>query len=91
MNFFVTELPKHGDVVFNTKKETIYKVLGISRHTETREACIVYQDIFGEIHHRPLNDFVGYRETSEGDFIPRFGRLTDKEWESAIRKEAGLL
>lgn len=81
---FVTELPKHGDTVLNTKKETIYKVFGISRHTETQEACVVYSDLWGVTHHRPLNEFVGYRwSESLEEFVPRFELLTEEDWENA--------
>jgi len=85
MRHFVTELPKHGDVVLNTKKRTIYKVFGISRHTETQEPCVVYFDIWGTTHHRPLNEFVGYRWSDEvEDFVPRFEVLPEEHWVVAV-------
>jgi hypothetical protein len=53
-----------------------YEVLFVARHTETEQAFVVYQALYGERGHwvRPLADFTA-RVTRNGYDGPRFSRV----------------
>lgn len=56
-----------------------YRVVGVARHSETREPLVVYQALYGEwgLWVRPAAMFV---ETIEhgGQRVPRFARVADE-------------
>lgn len=50
-----------------------YRVLGLTRHSETQETLVLYQALYGEygLWVRPLSMFVETVEV-EGELLPRF-------------------
>ena len=61
-----------GDIVRHFKRETLtqaekdkniylYKIIGLARHTETKEMVVVYQSLYGEfeMYVRPYDMFIG--------------------------------
>ncbi|HET8904455.1 MAG TPA: DUF1653 domain-containing protein [Saccharospirillum sp.] len=70
--------------IYQHYKGNRYRVIGVSRHSETGESLVVYQCLYGDysLWVRPLDMFM---ETVriEGDDIPRFERvqsLEDADW-----------
>ncbi len=51
-----------------------YKVLHVARHTETEEALVIYQALYGEydIWARPLDMFLETVILPDGSVVPRF-------------------
>lgn len=68
--------PRPG--LYRHYKGNDYRVISLARHSETREALVVYQALYGErgIWVRPAAMFV---ETVElgGKRVPRFARVGD--------------
>lgn len=70
--------------IYQHYKGNRYRVIGVSRHSETGEPLVVYQCLYGDysLWVRPLDMFM---ETVriDGDDIPRFERvqsLEDADW-----------
>lgn len=68
--------PRPG--LYRHYKGNDYRVIGLARHSETREALVVYQALYGErgLWVRPAAMFT---ETVEigGKRVPRFARVGD--------------
>ena len=63
---------KPGDIVQHFKRETLsqkdkekniylYKIVGLAKHTETKEMVVVYQSLYGDfgMYVRPYDMFIG--------------------------------
>ncbi len=59
--------------IYEHFKGNTYKVLGVARHSETREELVVYQQLYGEREFcvRPLDMFLEEVE-KDGKRVPRF-------------------
>ncbi len=68
--------PKPG--LYRHYKGNEYRVLGLARHSETREVLVVYQALYGErgTWVRPATMFVETVEVAGGR-VPRFARVGD--------------
>ena len=68
--------PKSG--LFRHYKGLVYRVIGVARHSETLEALVVYQALYGErgLWVRPAAMFNGTVEVA-GKRVPRFARIGD--------------
>lgn len=66
--------------VYRHYKGKNYFVLGLSKHSETGETCVVYRPLYDsdwtQLWHRPLAMFTG-DVTVDGVPRPRFERLPD--------------
>ena len=64
-------------------KGNLYEVIGVGRHTETKEELVVYRAIYddgawsGGWNFKPLGNFLE-KVVVNGDEIPRFKRVEDK-------------
>ncbi|KAF1054700.1 MAG: hypothetical protein GAK43_00742 [Stenotrophomonas maltophilia] len=59
-----------------------YRVLGLARHSETDEALVVYQALYGEcgLWVRPLSMFTEAVEV-DGERVPRFALVrAEQDW-----------
>lgn len=70
--------------IYQHYKGNRYRVIGVSRHSETGESLVVYQCLYGDysLWVRPLDMFMETVQI-EGDDIPRFERvqsLEDADW-----------
>lgn len=71
--------PQPGEYYTHYKNDTyMYKIIGVSIHTETEEVCVIYQSEYetddypyGQIWIRPLSMFMESVEV-DGKHIPRF-------------------
>jgi len=57
--------------VYKHYKGGIYNVIGVSKHTETEELLVVYEDTRGGLWSRPHRDFIGEVEV-DGKLVPIF-------------------
>ncbi|TFW01141.1 DUF1653 domain-containing protein [Oxalobacteraceae bacterium OM1] len=66
--------------IYEHYKGKTYFVLGLSKHTETGEVCVVYRPLYEtdwpQLVHRPLAMFLE-QVNVEGRSVPRFRRLPD--------------
>jgi hypothetical protein len=64
--------------VYKHFKGNNYRVLHVGKHSETLEAYVVYQALYGEqgIWIRPLEMFLGQKEV-DGKLINRFEEIKD--------------
>lgn len=70
-------LPKIEPGIYRHYKGNEYEVIGVARHSETREAMVVYRALYGDggLWVRPAhmwNETVQY----EGKTLPRFWRIS---------------
>ena len=67
-----------------------YRVYGVARHSETEEAMVVYQALYGDhgLWIRPLEMF---RETVEvnGQRLPRFALIREEPVSIGLRPDPG--
>jgi hypothetical protein len=78
-NALIAKVPTGG--LFEHYKGKKYKILGVARHTETLEMCVVYQALydspeFGAVWVRPLEMFLE-NIVVEGKEKPRFRMLSE--------------
>lgn len=60
--------------IFKHYKGGLYNVIGTGTHTETGEACVIYEDTVGQVWIRPVEMFQGKVEV-DGKEINRFERV----------------
>ncbi len=78
-NLLIAKVPTGA--LFEHYKGKRYKILGVARHTETLEMCVVYQALydspeFGDVWVRPLEMFLE-NVTIDGEEKPRFRMLSE--------------
>lgn len=72
--------------IYQHYKGPKYRVVGLSRHSETEEKLVVYQCLYGDfdLWVRPLDSFQSQVERN-GESVPRFRwlqPLSDADWRS---------
>jgi len=60
--------------VYRHYKGGIYNVIGMGRHTETKEELVFYEDTDGKLWARPVENFLENVEIN-GRKVPRFQHL----------------
>lgn len=60
--------------IYKHYKGQLYQVLGVATHSETEEAMVVYQCLYGnyDLWVRPLSMFTETVTLESGEVIPRF-------------------
>jgi cyclomaltodextrinase len=66
-----------SNIIYEHFKGNRYRLVGVATHTETHEAMVVYQALYGdcELWVRPASMFEEMVEHN-GQIIPRFRRVT---------------
>ncbi len=61
-------------------KGPLYRVIGLTKHSETEESLVLYQTLYGErdLWSRPYSMFVESVHSSDGDVVPRFAYANEQ-------------